>query len=57
MLLLENDITRKEKVDKNVTKFYFGNSNKYEAEVIKDSAVYAKKIETEILSRLYSLII
>ena len=45
MSLLEQNITRKEQVDKKVTELEFeaDNSKKYEVEAIRDSAVYANK--------------
>ena len=55
--LLEQNTTRKEQVDKNVTELEFnnGNSEAYEVEAIKDSAVYAKKLKGH-LSSLYYLV-
>ena len=48
VLLLEQDTTRKEQVDKRVKelKLKAGNSKKYEIEAIQDSAVYASELES-----------
>ena len=45
MSLLEQDTTKKERVDKKVTKLGFeaGNSKGYKVEAIWDSVVYANK--------------
>ena len=55
MLLLEQNTTKKEQVDKNVTKLEFkvGNSKKYKVEAIWNSAVYAYKIEDHLLGLYY----
>ena len=47
MLLLVQDITKKERVDKRVTKLDFeaGNSKEYKVEAIWDSAIDAKELE------------
>ena len=57
MLLLEQDITKKEWVDKKVTKLEFkaGDSKKYKVEAISDNAVYAKEAEGH-LPGLYYLV-
>ena len=56
--LLEQDITRKGRVDKNVTELDAGNndSGEYKIEVIWDSAVYARELESGYLPGLYYLI-
>ena len=57
--LLEQNITRKEWVDKMVRQMEFdaGNRNeKYEVEAIRDSAVYAQELKSGHLLRLYYLI-
>ena len=46
MSLLEQNITRKERVDKNLTNFEAGNSKEYKVEVIWNSAVFANKEES-----------
>ena len=58
MSLLEQDITRKEQVDKNLAKLEFeaGNSIKYKVEVIWHSVVYANKAKCYLLD-LYYLVI
>ena len=58
MSLLDQNITRKERVDKNVTKLEFdaGNSEEYEIEVIRDRAVYAMELESGHLPGLYYLV-
>ena len=57
MLLLEQDNSRKEQVDKKVMelKFVAGNIKKYKVEVIWDSAIYASKVEG-YLPNLYYLV-
>ena len=44
---MEQDITKKDWVDKNVTELEFntGNSEEYKVEAMRDSAIYAKKSE------------
>ena len=56
--LLEQDISRKERVDKRVTELELeaGNSKKYEVEAIRDSTVYASKSESGQLPGLYYLV-
>ena len=58
MSLLEQDITRKERVDKRVKELELeaDNSKKYKAEAIQDSAVYASKLESGQLPGLYYLV-
>ena len=57
VLLLEQDTTRKERVDENVTEFEAGsNDEEYEVEEIWDSAVYAKESTTGHLPGFYYLI-
>ena len=49
MLLLKQDITRKDQIDEKIIKLEFkatGNSKKYEIKIIWDSAVYANKAES-----------
>ena len=57
--LLEQDSTRKERVDKWVTELELeaGNSQEYELKVIWDSAVYANKSESGQLPGLYYLVV
>ena len=57
MLLLEQDTTKKERVNKKVTELEFeaGNSKKYEIEVIWNSIVYANKAKGH-LPGLYYLV-
>ena len=57
MSLLEQDITRKEQVDKKVTKLEFqaSNSKKYKVKAIWDSAVDASKAKS-YLPGLYYLV-
>ena len=57
MLLLKQDTTRKERVDKKVPKFDAGNkdSKKYKVETIWHSAVYARESKKH-LPGLYYLI-
>ena len=55
--LLEQDTTRKGRVDENVTEFEAGSNDKeYEVEGIRDSAVYAKESVTGYLPGLYYLV-
>ena len=58
VLRREQDNTRKERVDKNVTQLEFdaGNSKEYKVEVIQDSTVYAMESESSHLPGLYYLI-
>ena len=57
MLLLELDNTKKEWVDKKVTKLDFeaNNSEEYKVEAIRDSAIYAKESKGH-LPKLYYLV-
>ena len=59
MSLLEQDIIKKGRVDKNGTELDAGDSNsgEYEVEVIQDSAIYAKESESSHLPGLYYLIL
>ena len=59
MLLLEQDITRKERVDKWVIELELeaGNSNEYKVEAIWNRAVYANKLESVQLPGLYYLVV
>ena len=56
--LLEQDTTRKERVDEKVTELDFeaGNSKEYKVKAIRDSAVYINKSESSHLSDLYYLV-
>ena len=56
--LLEQDTTRKERVDKKITQLEFeaGNSKEYKMEAIQDIAVYANKAKG-YLPGLYYLVI
>ena len=56
--LLEQDTTRKVRVDKRVTELEFeaGNGKKYKVETIWDSAVYANESESGQLLSLYYLV-
>ena len=54
--LLEQDTTRKERVDEQVTELEAGDSEEYKVEAIWDSAVYASKSESGQLSGLYYLV-
>ena len=56
MLLLEQDTTKKERVDKQVTELEAGDSEEYEVEAIWDSAIYAGKLESCQLLGLYYLV-
>ena len=59
MSLLEQDITRKGRVDKKTLPLEFednGKSEEYEAEAICDSAVNVKGLESSQLPGLYYLI-
>ena len=58
MSLLEQDTTRKERVDENITKLEFdaGNSKEYEVKAIRNSAVYAMELESGHLPGLYYLV-
>ena len=55
--LLEQDTTRKRRVDENLTEFEAGSNDKeYEVEGIRDNAIYAKKSTTGHLPGLYYLV-
>ena len=56
--LLEQDTTRKERVDENMTKLEFnvGDSKEYKVEAIRDSAVYTMESELGHLPGLYYLV-
>ena len=54
--LLEQDTTRKRRLDKNVIEFEAGNDEEYEVEGIQNSAVYAKESVAIHLPSLYYLI-
>ena len=56
--LLEQDTTRKGRVDKNATKLDTGNndSGEYEVEAIRNSAVYARESKSGHLPGLYYLV-
>ena len=57
MLLLEQDITRKERVDgRTQLEFEADNNEKYEVKEIRDSVMYAIKSEVGHLPRLYYLV-
>ena len=58
VLLLEQNTTRKERVDKKIKKLEFeaGNSEEYKVEAIWDSTVYASKLELGQLLGLYYLV-
>ena len=59
MSLLEQDITRKGRVDEKTSQLEFeddGEGEEYEVEAIRDSAVYAKESESGQLPGLYYLI-
>ena len=53
--LLEQDTTRKERVDEKVTELDFeaGDSEEYKVEAIRDSAVYARESEGHLLGLYY----
>ena len=57
MSLLEQDITKKERVDKQVTELEAGHSEEYEVETIRDSIVYASELESGQLPGLYYLVV
>ena len=59
MSLLEQDTTRKGRVDENATELDAGNndSGEYKVEAIWDSAVYARKSESGHLPGLYYLVL
>ena len=50
MLLLEQDITKKEWIDNKVTELEFeaGNSKEYKVKVIRDNAIHANKAEDHL---------
>ena len=60
VLLLEQDTTKKRRVDKEVGQMKFGtgddDSGKYKVEAIWDSTVYAKESKSGLLSGLYYLV-
>ena len=53
MLLLEQKITTKKRVDKNVAEFKASNGQEYEVEVIQESVVYATKRKGHLPSLYY----
>ena len=57
MSLMEQDITKKERVDKNLTelKFDASNSKKYKVEVIWDSVVYTRKFKGHLTGLYYQV--
>ena len=55
MLLLKQNTTRKEQIDKSITKLDADNGEKYKVEAIWDSAIYAKKLKSHLL-KLYYLV-
>ena len=59
MSLVEQDTTRKERVDKRAEELELetGDSKEYEVEAIWDSAVYASKSESGQLPYLYYLVV
>ena len=54
--LLEQNTTKKERVDKQVTELEAGDSKEYKIEAIWDSVVYASKLESGQLLGLYYLV-
>ena len=57
--LLEQNTTKKRRVDKKVRQMDFDTNNdgeKYKVEAIRDSAVYARESESGHLSKLYYLV-
>ena len=59
MSLLEQDTTKKKRVDKQVKELEFGagNSEEYKIEAIWDSAVFASESESGQLLGLYYLVV
>ena len=55
MSLLEQNTTRKEQVDKELTELEASNSEKYEVEAIWNSGIYGSKLESGQLLDLYYL--
>ena len=56
MLLLEQNTTKKEQINEfSVPKFEVGDDKEYEMEAIRNSIVFAKKVDGH-LSRLYYLV-
>ena len=53
---LEQNIIKKEQVDKNVTGLDTGNSKEYELKTIWDSAVYVEELESDQLPNFYYLV-
>ena len=55
MLLLEQNTTRKGRIDEKVTKLEFeaGNSKEYKVEAIWDNAIYANKAKGHLLGLYY----
>ena len=51
--LLEQNSTKKERIDKNMTEFETGNSKENKVKAIWDSAVYANKTEGHLPSLYY----
>ena len=58
MLLLEQDIIKKEQLDKKITELNFkaGNSKEYKVEAIWNSSVYVNKTKDHLLG-LYYLVV
>lgn len=59
MSLLEQDITRKKQIDKNVRQIEFdiGNSKEYKVKTFQNSMVYAKMSKLGYLAEIYYLIL
>ena len=56
IFLLKQDLTKKGRMDWNVTELNTGNdSGEYEVEIIWDIAIYIRELKTEHLSELYYL--
>ena len=56
MLLHEQNTTKKEQVNKNMTKFEVGKSKKYKVKAIRDNTVYTNKTQG-YLPGLYYLVV
>ena len=56
MLLLEQDTTRKERIEKVSELDVGGNSKEYEVETMRDSVVYTMELESIHLPRFYYLV-
>ena len=56
MLFIEQKIIKKKEINKNIGRFEASNNKKYKVEIIWNSIVYIKELETSYLLELYYLV-